>query len=185
MSTKKQKAPAKTGINKGIEKGVDEKEFASKVFCKKCDKEIEFTLGSKLFVKCPRCNARLERDLKDENKKANRIIKWDVLRRSKKAQLITGLVFVILGAGFNILNFFVDFMPSKLWALGLLTLIPVLLGGLLIANTKNTSASKKYKFYAWLAGWVVLAAVAVVIITTVPAIAGEIRHWLGICDEHC
>ena len=174
------KNPPKTGVNKGIEKGVAEQEFQDKVICKKCDKAIEFTLGSKLFVKCPRCNTRVERNLKHENKKANKIIRWDILRRSKKAQLSFGLFLVILGAGFNVLNFFLGWLPANLWWLGFVSLPFILLGGLCIKGTRKNSASAKYRFYAWLAGWIVLGALILVIITTVPTIADWLKDLLGL-----
>ena len=176
MATKK--APKKTGVNKGIEKGVSEEQFNGKVICKKCGKEVEFTLGSKLFVKCPRCNARVERDLKSENKKANKIIKWDILRRSKKAQLAFGLFLVVLGAGFVVLNFFLNFL-GDMWWLGFAGLPFILVGALFIMITRKNSASKKYKFYAWLAGWIVLAAIAVTLIS-IPAVADWARGVLGL-----
>ena len=182
MSVNK-KAPPKTGVNKGIQKGVREEKFDDKVICKKCGKEITFTLGSKLFIKCPRCAGRVERCLKEENKRANKIIKWDILRRSKKAQLIIGLFFVILGTGFNALNFFVQFWTGNLQYIGFATLPLILFGGFCIMWTRKTSASKKYKFYAWLAGWIVLAAIVVVVATSVPYLAENVRDWLGITTK--
>jgi len=179
MAVKKDKAPKKTGVNKGIQKGVTEEQFNDKVICKKCGKEIEFTLTSQLFVKCPRCNKRMERNLKEEHRRANKIIKWDILRRSKKAQLIFGLFWVILGAGFCVLNFFFDWIPANLWGLGFLALLPIILGAYFIMITRKQSASKKYKFYAWLAGWIVLAAIAVTLIS-IPAVADYVREFLGL-----
>jgi len=175
MATNK-KAPKKTGVNKGIQKGVNEEQFEDRVICKKCGKAVDFTLGSKLFVKCPRCNARVERDLKAENRKANKIIKWDILRRSKKAQLIFGLFLVILGAGFNVINFFITRIPD--WY-GLLALILIFPGAYFIMITRKKSASKKYKFYAWLAGWLVLAAIAVTLLS-IPYVANWARDLLGL-----
>jgi len=173
------KAPKKTGVNKGIEQGVSEEKFDSKVICKKCDKAIEFTLGSKLFVKCPRCNARVERDLKKENKQANKIIGLDILARSKRLWLIVGLICVILGAGFNVFNFFYPVIPTNLWGLGFLTLVLIIPGAFFIMVTRYKSASKMYKFYAWLAGWIVLAAIAVTLLS-IPYIANWARDLLGL-----
>lgn len=172
------KAPKKSGVNKGIEKGVAEEKFEDRVICKKCGKGVDFTIGSKLFLKCPRCNTRVERNLKSENKKANKIIRWDVFLRSKKTQLVFGLILVILGAGFNILNFFFEWIPANLWGLGFLTLPFIFLGAYSITYTRRNSASKKYKFYAWLSGWIVLAAVIVTLIS-IPAIADWVREFLG------
>jgi len=176
---KKKAPPKKTGVNKGIEKGVSEEKFDGRVICKKCGKEINFTLGSKLFVKCPRCNARVERDLKQENKKANRIISLDILSRSKRLYLAVGLVIVILGAGFNIFNFFYPVIPANLWGLGFCTLPFIFLGAFFIMVTRWKSASKRYKFYAWLAGWIVLAAIAVTLIS-IPYIADWARDLIGL-----
>jgi len=177
-----QKAPKKTGVNKGIQKGVSEDQFQDRVICKKCGKEIDFTLTSQLFVRCPRCNKRMERCLKDEHKRANKIIKWDILRRSKKAQLIFGLFLVIAGAGFNVLNFFFEWIPANLWGLGFLTLPIIFWGAYFIMITRRQSASKKYKFYAWLSGWIVLAAVAVTLIS-IPYIAHQVQELFGLCPE--
>jgi len=177
--SKKDKAPKKTGVNKGIEKGVAEEKFDSRVICKKCSKEIDFTLGSKLFIKCPRCNARVERCLKTENKQAKKIISLDILSRSKRLYLALGLALVLLGAGFVILNFFAELVSD--WY-GLLALVLIIPGAFFIMVTRWKSASKRYRFFAWLAGWIVLAAVAVTLIS-IPYIAHEARELLGLCDH--
>jgi len=173
---KAQKPPPKTGVNKGIEKGVAEQQFQDKVICKKCGKELEFTLGSQLFIRCPRCNKRTERNLKTENKKANRIITLDILSRSKRLFLAVGLFLVVIGGGFNVLNFFFGWVPE--WY-GLLTLPLIFIGAFCIMITRWKSASKRYKFYAWLAGWIVLAAIAVTLLS-VPYIANWARDLLGL-----
>jgi len=164
---KKDKAPKKTGVNKGIEKGVEKEQFKDEVVCKKCGKEIEFTLGSKLFVKCPRCNARVERDLKAENKKANKIIKWDILRRSKKAQLSVGFFLTLLGLALNVAAYAAN-LWTPYWWIRFATVPFVVLGYFCIRGTKKNSASAKYKFYAWLALWVNLAALLLIVVLTVP-----------------
>jgi hypothetical protein len=173
---KKKPPPKKTGVNKGIEKGVSEEKFDSRVICKKCGKEIDFTLGSKLFLKCPRCNTRVERCIDNENKKAKKIISLDILSRSKRLYLAIGLVLVILGGGFNVLNFFFGWIPE--WY-GLLTLPLIFIGAFFIMITRWKSASKKYKFYAWLAGWIVLAAIAVTLLS-IPYIANWARDLIGL-----
>ena len=175
----KKPSTKKTGVNKGIEKGVSTEQFKDLVICKKCGKEVEFTLGSTLFLKCPRCNARVERDIKREEKQAKKIIKWDILRRSKKAQLAFGFFLTVLAAGYNILGFFLGWFEPNWW-MGLFSIPFIIIAYFCIRGTKTQSASKKYKFYAWLAGWVVLAAIIVVVATTVPAIADWIRDFLGL-----
>jgi DNA-directed RNA polymerase subunit RPC12/RpoP len=172
------KAPKKTGVNQGIEKGVSEEKFNSKVICKKCGKEIEFTLGSQLFVKCPRCNARVERDLKAENKQAKKIIKWDVLLRSKKTQLSIGFFLTILALVLNMVAYLAEWF-TPYWWIRFATIPFVILGYFCIRGTKKNSASGKYKFYAWLALWVNLAVLLAIIILTVPFLYQFLDQILG------
>jgi hypothetical protein len=177
MSKKKiEKGPEKTGVNKGIAQGMDKEQFEGKVICKKCGKDIEYTLGSTLFLRCPRCNKRLERCLKDEDKKAKKLISLDIMSRSKRMWLAIGLALVLIGAGFNILNFFMALIPD--WY-GLLALVLIIPGAFFIMVTRWKSASKRYKFYAWLAGWIVLAAIAVTLVS-IPYIANWCRDTLGL-----
>ena len=179
MATNNKKPPKKTGVNKGIEKGVSEQQFQDKVICKKCSKEIEFTLGSQLFLKCPRCNYRMERCLDDENKKANRIIKWDVLRRSKKAQLSLGFTLTVLVLAFNIMGFFFGWFTGGMWWLGLLGIPLLVVSAICIAGTRKNSASGKYRFYAWLAGLVNAVALLIVVASCAPYLSDKIRDFFG------
>ena len=176
-------APKKTGVNKGIEKGVNEQQFQDKVICKKCGKEVDFTLGSTLFLKCPRCDARVERDLKKEEKKANKIIKWDILWRSKKAQLSFGFTLTLLAAGYNILGFFLgwfqDTWVNNGWWFGLFSAPFIIISYFCIKGTKTGSASLKYRFYARLALIVNFAALLVIIATTVPFLSDKISEFFG------
>lgn len=168
----------KTGVNKGIEKGVSTQQFKDMVICKKCGKEVEFTLGSQLFLKCPRCNARIERDLKKEEKKAKKIIKWDILRRSKKAQLSFGFTLTILALVYNTIGFFAG-MFDEMWWLGLFSVPFVILSYFLMKGTRKGSASVKYRFYAWLALIINLCVLLVIIATSVPLIADELHEFIG------
>jgi len=183
--SKTEKGPEKTGVNKGIEQGMSKEQFEGRVICKKCGKDIEYTLGSKLFLKCPRCGKRVERCLKDEEKKAKKIIKLDILLRSKRTHLIAGLIFVILGAGFTVLNFCLavfagtPIIPNNLWGLGFLTLPFILFGAFLIGITRRKSASKKYKFFAILSGLLVLIAIAITTIC-IPDVANWVRGLLNL-----
>lgn len=167
MSAKKTKPPKKTGVNKGIEKGVDPEKFYEKVICKKCGKEIEILLEGKYFQKCPRCEARVERNLKQEGKQAKRIIVLDILRRSKRAQLHLGFFLTLVSLAFSITGFFTGiFLPR--WWLALVTLPLVVLGYFCMLGTRQKSASKKYKFYAWLALIINFVAFGLIVITAVP-----------------
>jgi len=178
MAKKKDKAPKKTGINKGIEKGVSEQQFKDRVICKKCDKAIDFNLGSKLFIKCPRCDARVERDLKDEEKKAKKIIKWDILRRSKKAQLSFGFTLTVLALAYNIAGFFAGWFEPHWW-FGLFSIPFVVISYFCIKGTKKGSASAKYRFYAWLALIVNFVALLIIIATSAPYLSEKIHEFLG------
>jgi|GEM_PF-1704571 len=177
------KAPKKTGVNKGIEKGVAEEQFTDKVICKKCGKEIGFTLGSELFLKCPRCGARVERDIKAEEKKAKKIIKEDVLRRSKKAQLSVGFGLTLIALAYNIVGFFsgwfADAWVTNGWWFELFSVPLVLFSFFLIKDTKETSASAKYRFFARLALIINFVAMLVIAATTVPYLADKIHEFLG------
>ena len=179
MTRRKNDAPKKTGVNRGIEKGVATQQFESRVICKKCGKDVEFTLGSELFVRCPRCNKRMERDLKQENKKANRIISLDILRRSKRAQLSLGFFLTVAVLVYNIVGFLTDLFAGGNWWLGLLGIPFIVLSYFLIKGTKTGSASAKYRFYARLALIVNFAVLLVIIATSVPLFADWIREFLG------
>ena len=178
-----EKGPKKTGVNKGIEKGVSTEQFKDEVVCKKCGKEVQFTLGSQLFLKCPRCNARVERDIKREEKQAKKIIKWDILRRSKKAQLSFGFMLTILAIGYNVLGFFLgwfgDAWVTNGWWFGLLSIPFVIISYFCIKGTKKGSASAKYRFYARLALIVNFIALLIIVATCVPFVSDKVHEFLG------
>ena len=179
MPTKKQKPPKKTGINKGVEKGVSEKQFRDKVFCHKCGKEVGITLGSEMFMKCPRCNTAMERDMGAEKKKVRRIIKLDILRRSKKAQLSFGFTLTLLVLGYNILGYFMDWFRGDWWLIGLASVPFLVISYCFIRGTRKSSASAKYRFYAWLALLVNFAALLVVVASCVPWVVDFVDGFLG------
>lgn len=179
MSAKEPKAPKKAGVNKGIEKGVDSDKFYDKVICKKCGKEIEFLLEGKFFQKCPRCNARVERNLKQEGKQAKRIIVLDILRRSKRAQLHFGFILTMISFAYSVTGFFTGIFTGNRWWLALLSLPFVVLAFFLMKGTRQKSASKKYKFYAWLALIINFVAFALIVVTAVPPLNTMLAEFLG------
>ena len=168
----------KTGINKGIQKGVEAEKFYDKVICKKCHKEVEFLMGSELFLKCPRCAARVERDIKQEEKQVKKIISLDILRRSKRAQLALGFTLMAMAVGYAVIGFFTGLFDPHWW-LGLIAIPFLILSFFLIRGTKKGSASAKYRFYAWLALWVNLAALIIVVALSVPTSVQWINEFLG------
>jgi len=166
---KKSVQPTKpTGVNKGIKEGIDPEEFQGRVICKKCGKDIEFTLGSELFLKCPRCKNKVERDLKTEQKEAKKIIKYDILRRSKKYILHFGFLLTIGAIAYNLVGFLTEWFSSGYWWLGLMSLPFVVLSSICTFITRKKSASKLYKMFAWVVWGLNLAALALIIVTSIP-----------------
>jgi len=170
MTAKKQSTGAikPTGINKGIKEGIDAEKFQGRVICKKCGKDIEFIMGSDLFVRCPRCKNKVERDLATENKEAKKIIKYDILRRSKKYLLQIGFVLTCIALAWNIAGFFSEWFASGYWWLALMSIPLVLLSLATTRVTRMKSASKKYRFFAWLALGLNIFALAVIAVTAIP-----------------
>jgi len=169
MSAKKE-SDKPTGVNKGIKEGMDPSEFQGRVICKKCGKDIEYTMGSTLHLKCPRCQAKIERDLKSENKEVDQIIKYDIIRRAKKYSLQFGFVLTCIAIAYNIVGFFTEWFSSGYWWLGLMSIPLVLLSFAFTRTTRLKSSSKKYRFFAWLALILNVVAVLLIVITSVPYI---------------
>jgi len=178
MSAKKQPTNKPTGVNKGIKEGIDPSEFKGRVICKKCGKDIEFTKGSTLHLKCPRCQSKVERDLKAENKEAEKIIKYDILRRAKKYSLQFGFVLTCIAIAYNIVGYLTEWfgMGPTHWWLGLMSIPIVLLSFAFTRITRLKSASKKYRFFAWLALILNIVAVLVIVITSVPYLSEKLTE---------
>ena len=168
-----------TGVNKGIEKGVATSQFEGRVICKKCGKDIEFTLGTELHRKCPRCGAVVERNIKHEEHQAGKIIKWDILRRSKKTWLLFGLFLAGVAVAYNIAGFFTCLFADGRWWLALMS-IPFIVGAYFcIRVTRKKSASGKYKFFAWTAGGVLILAAALVVVTAIPELSEKVKDLVN------
>ena len=178
-----------TGVNKGLKEGMQPEQFEGRVICKKCGKDIEFTLQSELFQKCPRCGKVVERQAKDETKRAGRIIKWDILRRSKRAMLRIGAFLSVVAITYNLTGFFTGLFNKPLgngtfWWLALLSLPLVVLAYFCMRTTYVKSASKKYKFFAWLSFSLVIIALALIVITAVPDFnKWAMEEWLKRTDH--
>ena len=166
-----------TGVNKGIKEGIDPEKFKGRVICKKCGKDIEFTLESELFRKCPRCGARVERDIEAETAEAKKIIKYDIMKRAKKFTLHFGIFLTAVALAWNITGFFTGLFAGNFWWLAMLSLPLIALSYALTRVTRLKSASKRYKFFAWLALVLNLIALAAVVVTAVPVINEKLIEW--------
>lgn len=183
MSAKISKEEARikaSGVNKAMQEGVAPSEFTSRVICKKCGKDIEFTLGSELFLKCPRCQNRVERNLADENKGAKKIIKYDILRRSKKYLLQFGFVLTLLVLAYNTVGFFCGLFDDGKWWLALLSLPFVAIAYVFVRITYKKSASKKYRVFSFITFGLVALTAAVVVVTAVPLFSEKL---MGLYDK--
>jgi len=169
----------KTGVNAGIEQGMPEQMFERKIKCHSCNKEVEYTLGSKLFTKCPRCGKKMERCVGAEKKEARRLIKWDILRRSKRTVLSFGFFLTLMALTFNIVGLFVNLFSDGRWWLALCSLPLIILSYFCMRITKTQSASKKYKFYARLALIVNFVALGVMLITAIPPVTDWVNDLMG------
>jgi len=170
----------KTGVNKGMSRGVTPQQFDEKVFCNKCHKEVEVKLGSELFLKCPRCNDKLERNLQQEQKQIKKIIHLDILRRSKRAQLITGWFLLTLALVYNIVGFLVGWFNTHWW-LGFASIPFVILAFFMFRVARKKSASKVHKAFAWFATIDVIVVLAVIMFTTIPYLqdlTNQFLDWL-------
>ena len=170
MVAKKNQSLKPTGVNKGIKEGIDPKEFQGRVICKKCGKDIEFTLGSELFLRCPRCKGKIERDIKSEGKEAEKIIKFDLFRRSKKYLLQISFVLTSIAIAYNITGFFCGLFEPPLWWLALMSLPLVAVSYVCAAVARKKSAAKRYRIWAWVAVGLIGFAIAAIVVTVIPDI---------------
>jgi len=145
-------------------------DFKGRVICKKCGKDIDFTLGSELFQKCPRCNGKIDRDIVAEDKQAKKIIKFDILRRAKKYTLEFGVFFALAAIAWNIIGFYGEWFEDGKWWLALLSLPFIAISYICTRITRLKSASKRYRILAWAALILICIALALSIATTVWAI---------------
>jgi DNA-directed RNA polymerase subunit RPC12/RpoP len=174
------KALKKTGVNKGIEQGMSPEDFSDMVVCKKCGKDVEFTLGSKLFMKCPRCGARIERNLKKEEQQAKGIIKDDIKRRNKHAWLSVGFFLTIVSIAYSIAGFFTNLFLNGDWYLALFALPLIVISYFCMRRTRDHSASRLFRFYARLALIVNFVALALIIVTAWPWLTDKVMDLLGL-----
>jgi len=177
MSSKKKP----TGVNKAIQQGTPIEKLESRVICKNCGKDIEFKKTVRLHLKCPRCSQPLERDINKEYKQANRIIRYDLFRRSKKYFLHIGLVFAAIALAYNIIGFFTQVFANHGWWLALVSIPFVLLSLFLMsyARLKNTT-SKKLRILSWSIIILNFLAVAAIVITAVPYLNERLLEWYSV-----
>jgi len=165
-----------TGVNEAIKDGLDPNQFQGRVICKKCGKDIEFTKGSELFLRCPRCHAKVERDLKEENQEVQKVIKYDLLRRSKRYLLQIGFVLTCIAIAYCAVGFFSEWFTSRDWWLALLALPFVAISFAFTRITRLKSATKRYRVFAWLALILNVIALAFIVVTAVPDINNRLHE---------
>ncbi|MDR0462306.1 MAG: hypothetical protein LBG88_03170 [Christensenellaceae bacterium] len=160
--------------DKGLEIKHDDVPEAIKgrIICKQCGKDFEYTKSVELHQQCPRCNAPLGRNLKDENKDVKRtqrrIIVYDFFRRYKKYFLFVAVFMTIGAIAWNVLGFFLQLFSQHGWWIALLSLPFVALSSVLSSTLSLKSTSKKIRIYSWLAIILNAIAIATIVVTCVP-----------------
>jgi len=158
----------KTGINKAIDKDLPTQDFKDKVVCKKCGKVTEYTKGVKMYTRCPLCNEPLERDLVKEEKEGKAIIKYSLLRRSKRYFIYIGLVLTAISIAYNVIGFFTQLFDNGFWWLALMSLPLVIISAVLSTYARFKSSMKRYRFMSWLIVVINIVALAAIAVTAVP-----------------
>jgi len=163
-----------TQVNKGIKKDVATELFKEIVVCNKCDKEVEFTLESQLFLNCPRCGKKLQRNLKKEVKEGKQIIKEDIKRRGKGEILAFTTFLTVVGLTYLIVALFTGLI-AKTWLFSLIPL-PLFFIALISNIVTSKSISVKIRFFSK----IMLIVNAVMIAVAILAIFPEVRDIVGL-----
>jgi len=140
-----------------------------RVICEKCGKDIEITEGASP-QKCPRCESTIECGGARPNKLIERIIKYDLLRRSKKYVVHFAVVLVGLAIAFNITGFFTGLFSNGFWWLALLSLPLVAVSYVFARVAMKKAVARRYKVLAWIVVGLNAFALACVVVTSVPYI---------------
>jgi len=157
-----------TGINEGIKKGISVDEFAGRVICKKCGKDVEFKKTVKLHMDCPRCKTPLERNINQEYKQSKKIITYDFFRRNRKNFLYLSLFLTAIAITFNVVGFFTQLFYNYGWWWALVT-IPLVITSISLTHfPRLKSESKKHRILTWLLCVLFVVAISAIVITAVP-----------------
>ena len=161
-------------VNKGIKKGVETELFKEIVICNRCDKEVEFTLESELFRKCPRCGKKLDRNIKKETKEGKKVIKEDIKRRGKGKILAFANFIAFVGFVYLIVALATNLIASSWWYA--LIPQPLFIVSLISTFITKQSVSMKVRFYSR----ILFIVSIVLIVIAVAAIFPEIRGLIGL-----
>ena len=112
----------------------------------------------------------------DTTVEVQKVIKYDLLRVSKKYLLYIGFALTGLAITYCIVGFFSEWFTSRFWWLALLAIPFVVLSFLCIRITKLKSASKRYQVFAWLALSVNIVAIAIITVTAIPEINSKFHE---------
>jgi phage FluMu protein Com len=168
--TPKPNKPGKTkpkGVNEGLKKGMDKKEFQDRVLCKTCGKDIEFTKGMNLFLKCPRCKKPLERSLKQEVKQSNQIIYYDFIRKNRRYFVFVGIALALIAIAYNIVGYLCCLFDNDMWWLALMSLPLVAISCLLTFYTRFKNTTHKYAIMSWVLLGLNIGATVLIIVSAI------------------
>ena len=151
---------------------------ASRIICKKCGKDVEFTKTVTVHLDCPRCKAPLGRDLKQEGKDVNRSerkeITYAFLRQYKKYFLFFALIATITAITLNCIFFFTQVLEKYGWTIS----VPFVVFSLACSGTLGfKSSSRKIRVLSWIVILLNAAAIACIIMTSIPSFNDSVREW--------
>ena len=160
-----------------IENDAQKKELKSRVICKSCGKDIEFTKTSELHMNCPRCKAPLNRDIAKENKAVKRIINFAFLRKMKRYFLFYAFLFSSIAIAYNCILFFTQVFADHGWWIALMSIPLVVLSIIFSTSIRLKSTSKRMRVFSWLIILLNIIAVLAVVITAVPQLNDKLLEW--------
>jgi len=175
----KTKSTKTTGINKAIENANADK-FQSRVICKKCGKDIEFTKGVELHLDCPRCKTKLERDLGKEAKHAKKIINYAWFMKNKKYFLYVSFGLAIAAIIYNVALFFTQVFANDLWWLALMSIPLVIFSVVFTSFPRLKSTRIKHRIFAWATLVLNVIAIAAIVTTSIPELNDRLLDWYTI-----
>ncbi|MCL2228591.1 MAG: hypothetical protein FWC00_02045 [Firmicutes bacterium] len=146
-------------------------ELKSRVICKTCGKDIEFTKTVKMHSDCPRCNTPLDRDFKAEQKSARHIINYDFLKTLRRYYVFIALVLVSVAIAFNVSLFFSLVIQVEGWWIALCSLPLVAISVWLSCKSiRFKSKTKMLRICSWCVFVLNIVAIILIIITSIPQV---------------
>ena len=159
-----------------IKNDEQKQELKSRVICKNCGKDVEFTKTSQLHRTCPRCKAPLDRDIAKEQKQVKGIINFDFLRKAKRYFLFFAFALSCIAIGYNCILFFTQVFSDKGWWIALMSIPLVVLSIIFSSSIRLKSTSKKMRVFSWLVLILNIVAIAAIVVTSVPQINDKLTE---------